>query len=237
MNACKPYPGKVSWLSVLLALALLCDLVAPAWKKISFFGSSGIASNERCGLDSFSEPSVAMAILRAEADRLFDTYVQQRDRDIPAKAVFAGRSVAESQEFGTGRHSNYDASSGVESEKRVVAPDTSIQSLEQLRREVQELKTDVDRKLLAIYSQRQSWPEFLNCYLEFLREAQQNSWAVEWAPCALVHSQSCGRTGEVVEALQHAILAHPDWKSARGLRTVLEQWGSANSPLVESPTQ
>jgi hypothetical protein len=194
MNAC--HPGKVncqSWLCLLLTLAMVWELAGPGLSSARFFAYSGIGSNDGCELDSFSEPSIAVAIIRTEADRLFN--------------------------------------------ERVVAPDANAQALEHLRQEIQDLKTDVNRKLLAVYSERGLGIEFLDRYLEFLREAPENPWVVSWAAYALVQAHRCGRSGEVVEALQHVILTHPEWKISRGLRAALEQWGPADCSLVEAPPQ
>ena len=77
----------------------------------------------------------------------------------------------------------------------------AISTIKQLQTNVARLKLELDRALLAIYASQQQTNQFLEQYLDFLREAPVYQLGA-WTPHALEVAHQSGRIDELVEALQ-----------------------------------
>jgi hypothetical protein len=71
---------------------------------------------------------------------------------------------------------------------------------------------------------------FLDSYLGLLREDTGAPDVVTWEWSALNCSRECGRTEELVDALQHAIRFHPELKTHHGLSETLDSWEHESRP-------
>lgn len=199
-----------------LLVAVVWDLGRPGYRC---FISSGAGERTGCELDAFSEPSIAAAILKQEVERVFNTYVHQRDLELDT--AFADRLVRGSRQPGAGLSPRDGPACEVAAARRAEGRTTTIQSLEHLRAEAEGLKCDLDCKLLAIHAETGLWPGFLDHYVRFVRESPDNPSVLTWARCALVQAQKSGRATEVVEALEQAARARSGLKTASGLRDFL----------------
>jgi hypothetical protein len=230
MSLCKDLPrleALRSGLYLLLLLAAVWQLAGNGWGRVAFSRTADAGAGACCQLDSFSQPAIASALLKEEAERLRSACGECWDRERQA----AGRRREPHRSTGDG----IDAIAVYNGENPSRRHVSLIQSMEQLRREVKELKTDLNRKLLGVYSESGLWAGFLDRYLEFLQETPENRYVVDWAPCALVHAQECGRTTEVEEALEHAARISSNANITRGLRTALAERGHKESPALGVP--
>jgi hypothetical protein len=202
--------------SVCLLGFVVWHLAHAGFKTSQFFTSSTITSEGVCQLDSFSEPSVAASILKQEAERLLGAYAQSRDQ----KAMELPQNVAQ-QGDPQGTNRNPSGLAGFECS----APFRStIEPLEKLHRNVQELNGDLDRKLMLVYYQNRRSGEFLDCYLHFFRAEPENAQVLTWAWSALGCAESCQRTDEVLDEFEHLLKYHPNFKTARGLKSTVAEW-------------
>jgi hypothetical protein len=207
---------------LVLLVFLVWQLGSACIKAIEFLRPSIAWAEGVCKLDSFSQPSLAAAILRQEAQRLLTAYVQgQQQLELTGKELEAcGRANAVQGPF-----------SRVASE-RSGADQLTIQPIEQFERTVCELSTELNRMLILAYFQNGSWNEFIDRYLISLHTEPESAVVVHWAWCALESSQDCDRTSEVLDEFEHLTRFHPQWKTARGLKSVLDEWRATDKPAA-----
>jgi hypothetical protein len=173
-------------------------------------------------LDSFSPPSVATAIVNQEADRLLLLYTEK----FPSQATRASDSAPYLSPAVGFRESPEIA-------KRCSGD--RARDLVEIHEAVRRLSTDLDRKFLMVYFREDSWNDFLDSYLRLLLTEPAIPDVVGWEWCALRCSQRCGRTDELVDALEHAVRFHPELKTRHGLRSVLDDWRACNASNLNSP--
>jgi hypothetical protein len=163
--------------------------------------------------DSFSEPSVACAILRQEGERLLSVYCEQwcAEQATQAGQAGAGRELA--------------AQPGTQA--------SVIQSLTGLDRQVQDFNFNLGLNLLVVYARQHLWNEFVDRYLQIVQERPGRGEIVTWARVALDCSQKCGRAEEVADVLEHVVRFHPELRTAEGLKTALAAWQTERSPGLE----
>ncbi len=210
------------------ALALLL-LVAAGWELRELgLGSRRLSSVSRAlemetpEFDGFSQPAVAAGILRQEAERLFQDYVEQHERESassptssPARLVL--QPVVAQVTTGGSRSRN--------SSPRMAR---AIQELEQLEATTSRLQRDLERKLLAVYSRNDYSNKVLDRYLELLSKPPDGE-ALVLAPQALEWSRSCGRSEELLDAIEHLCRFRPQSKDAAAMRAVLAAWAAQSS--------
>lgn len=213
----------------LVALALLLwRFAGDAARPVGFLQARDWDCNAPA-LDSFSESSVALAVLKQEADRLVSVYALDRDQAGASESahLLAGVPVGAQAEPAS-------RSSSLPAFHQPAAPETSaIKLMASLHAEVQELEADLNRDLIGAYCQNGSWNEFLDCYLRFVQQSSEQPGVAGWAPFALACAQKCGRAEEVADALRHVIRFHGNLRSAKGLRSVLSIWEAENSARQE----
>jgi hypothetical protein len=219
-------------LCLFLLLFIVWSLAGAGLGAARFFTSSCPPGQGLCELDSFSSPAIATAALREESEHLFSAYLSNRELETEAESVAdtahnsGSPEVRQAADHETGTFANQ-----TRKDPRQAA---TIRALEDMRREVQELKSDLDRKLLAIYSQRGRCLEFVDNYLDLVRNAPEDWLVAEWAAYAVIHSRCCGRFGEVVKALDEVIRTRPTLQTGRSLREVLDTL-STQDPANREP--
>ena len=152
-------------------------------------------------MDSFSEPSVGLAVLKQEAEQLMLESTQNR-------GLLEASQMVSSQ---TKRASGVEAS--------------ALESLAKLHSDVRDLGLDLNWKLMALYSQNDWCDEFLDCYLRSVQQAAESPAGLAvWTFYALDCARKCGRADEVADALRHIIRFQSRRGSVEGIRTALEEW-------------
>jgi hypothetical protein len=219
----------------LLVLPLVWLLAVVGYQTSQSWKLSSAPSDGPCELDSFSKPSLAAAILKQEAGRLFSAYLEQEEI----------REAAELR-LGSGRQPRQPASrrppgpdqgpsAGCGTAAALLAP--AIQPLARLRQETWELNMHLDGRLMEAYYQNHLWDAYLDCYLQLLQGAPENPLVPICARTALLVSEKSGRTDEVLDAMQHVTRFHRDVKTARGLKNAVEEWGMKNPQRLEVGAQ
>jgi hypothetical protein len=219
MNRGKDYVGTSGvrrFICLMVLLGVVWVLAGDRLRSLGGSSSHGVEDGNVGQFDSFSESALATAVLKREAESLLFAYTQSRDFGLDA-----AYRLGAVQQSGA---STADKSSIAASEGASAAQASIILSLEQLRGEIHERETDLDRKLMMAYYQSDRWNDFLDQYLRLSHESPRDSYVVEWAGCALGSARQCGRMDEIVQALE-ASPVHADPETVEALRTVLAEWG------------
>jgi len=170
-------------------------------------------------LDSFSQPAIAATILRQEAERLFDVYVDDWNLALEARDL--------------GQSEKPEARAGGTTSPRVMEVARAIESLALLHREASSLKADLDCKLLAICSEQCRDSDSVGYYMQLLHDAPGDLKVLQWAQEVLASAQRCGRKPEVLAGMVALIRSHPDLGIAPGLQSVLNEHGAATGTPFE----
>jgi hypothetical protein len=111
--------------------------------------------------DSFSRPSVAIALIKQEAERLLTDTIAHDDNHVMQTP--GANSLPP-------RRPNDSASDlmGTPSGDYPDSDDIVLQPLEHLQRNVENLDSDLDRKLMTVYSKQRLWSKFLDRYLHYV---------------------------------------------------------------------
>jgi hypothetical protein len=211
-------------LSLLLLVLLVWRLAGDGFKPDGLFGAADLAKSAPA-LDSFSEPSVGLAVVKQEAEQLMLAYAQSRDE------AAAGRSGPVHDGAATAGQAAPGSGGGLPAGfSRAAAREASaVKLMAQLDAEVQDLGIDLDLKLLATYAQNNSCNEFLDCYLRLAQQVAALPWVAVWSPQALECARKCGRAEEVTDALRHVICFQPNLHCAEWISGVLQRWGAQHS--------
>jgi hypothetical protein len=192
-------------------------------------------ANGAPALDSFSEPSVALAVLKQEAERLMLTYDERRAQAEAARSASSWNSVATRDRAALGLGSSWPAALNSPAARQAAA----LKRMLELHAEVQDLEFDLNQKLLTAYSQNASCNEFLDCYVRLVQQLPAPAAVALWTPYALEYARKCGRGEEVADALHHAIRFQQNPDNAKGTRPVqdikalLEKWEAENPQAPE----
>jgi hypothetical protein len=206
-------PKQYWWLLPFPLFALTGWRIAePVFKFTGHCRSYVPAQEQVCRFDSFSEPSIAAAVLRQEADRLLGAYLQEDPQNL---------------NFGPGSPNPTDPARPALGQCPIERS-PSIPAIQNLQKEVHALDSDLDRALMVIYFRERSWNNFLDCYLHFLQTDPQSAFVLILTRSALIGSENCGRTDEVLDALAHFTKLHGELKSTQLVRGMLEQWKAAH---------
>jgi hypothetical protein len=218
------------WAGFCLALTvLLVYRLAAVSAKTSDPLRPGDLLDDPTSFDAFSEPSVACAILRQEAERLLWVYREDWDREQASQRQRNGGDVEPGARPGAGQSTELLTTSA----NRSGLQTPSIESLRVLDAQVQDVQLSLTLKLLLVYADHQMWNEFVDRYLQLPREGPGRAKAALFVRLALDCSEKCGRTEEVVDALQHMVRFHPELKSSEGVKEVLAEWKIKRSPSRE----
>ena len=218
------------WAGFCLALTvLLVYRLAAVSAKTSDPLRPGDLLDDPTSFDAFSEPSVACAILRQEAERLLWVYREDWDREQASQRQRNGGDVEPGARPGAGQSTELLTTSA----NRSGLQTPSIESLRVLDAQVQDVQLSLTLKLLLVYADYQMWNEFVDRYLQLLREWPGRSDSALFVNLALEGAEKCGRTEELADALQHIARFHPELKSCDDLIAVLAEWKTKSPPGVE----
>jgi hypothetical protein len=181
-------------------------------------------------LDGFSRPAIAGAILQLEAERLFSEYLELHDQEWPPSPPGSPVRLGPQPAPGQGHAGDEEPQRGSAKTAR------AIEVLEELDATVSRLQCDLECKLLTVYSQNHLSDKFLDHYLLLLRERPDEDAAL-YAAQALKWSRSCGRTGEILDALEHSSRFRPQDKDAAALRATLDEWAIHSSSGPDGAAQ
>jgi hypothetical protein len=195
-----------------LVLPLVGLLAVAGYQTSRSWTLSSDLSVGPCELDSFSKPSLAVAILKQEAGRRFYACME-RQPPVPDQGPSDGSRAAAALQ----------------------AP--GIQPLAKLRQQTRELNVDLDSMLLNACDEKGLWNAYLDCYLQLLQGASEAPLVLNCARNALLISDKCGRTEEVLDAMRHVTRFHRQLKTAEGLRSLVEEWATKNPRSFEVGAQ
>ncbi len=217
------------WAGLCLALLVPLALRLPAVaSKASESAGPEEFCEAPCFIDSFSEPSVACAILKQEADRLLQRCWWDHDRALVALEGPDGGAqpaVAPTARPGTDRPDR----PGEGSDSQAAA----VQPLRALDRQVQDVQLNLTRNLLVAFLNQGLWSEYVDRYLQLVQATPGRSEVTIHARSALDCARKCGRVEEVLDALQHVIRYHPELRTAQGLKDVLAEWKTGSLSSLE----
>jgi hypothetical protein len=215
----------------LLLLAVLGWQLAEHGTNLGWCFEALDLANSAPALDSFSGPSVGLAVLKREADQLMAVYAGNKQEARPSWAAsFHERAATGSHAVPASTHSSPAAL-----EAPVARAASALKLIAKLHGEVQDLEVDLDWKLMTAYCQNHSCDEFLDCYLRLVPRAPQRPWVMLWRWYALECARKCGRAEEIADALNHVVRFQQNLYSARErgalleMRAALEEW-EANQP-------
>jgi hypothetical protein len=198
--------GRGKWQAPLLCCLLALQLSEVEFGLPALRGLRASTAEEVPEIDSFSQPDLALSVLKHHSQNLFFAYTA----DVPPRnggwnsGVIPLLPTMQSPE---------PSGQGEVSARR---------SLCQLRPQMREVYEDLLLKLLAVHYQNQSWNEFLDCYLELLAVGPNSLGLVTWTRPALVCSATCGRKKELVDALEHFARFSSNGKIVGRFQDVLE---------------
>ena len=187
------------------------------------------SANSEPALDSFSEPSVGLAVLKQRAAELMLAYAKNREQAEAPPAAPLQEGAAIGNRAAPGSISSSPAAFHLPA-----APEASaLKGFLTLRAEVRDLDFDLDRKLMSVCSLNGWYDEFLDCYLRLVAQMSlDHQPGIEvWTLYALGCAQKCGRTEEVSDALHHAIRFYPSLPGIHAMRTALDEWETEHLPV------
>jgi hypothetical protein len=213
---------------LLLVALLLWRLAGDGFNPSWLFGAPEFAKGAPA-LDSFSEPSVGLALVKQEAAQLMLAYTESREE---AKASQSG-PLDDNAATGAPAGPTSGTSSPAAFNSPAAREASTIKLIAKLHGEVLDLENDLDRKLTTAYYQNASCNEFLDCYLRLLQQTPGSSWVALWLRYALECAGKCGRAEEVADALHHVIQFQQNLPSAEAIRAALENWEAQDPPSPE----
>jgi hypothetical protein len=212
-----------------IAVPLLYRMAVASLDTSEGSGGSKDLVKEPALLDSFSEASVACALLKQEANRLLLMYGEKRDQQKASQAPEMQERQTPAMRLDKTEFATSTARGRGLSEWQL----PEAQSLLALDARIWELHLDLSRKALKVYLDRHCWNHFVDRYLQIVRESPERLEAhiyfVEGLDCA----EKCGRTGEVIGAVQQTIKAHPELRSLDALNEALADWKAVHRPDPE----
>jgi hypothetical protein len=160
-------------------------------------------------LDSFSEPSVACALLKQEADRLLLVYSDKRNLEAVSQQVETPSRLEVAKQI----HLRGARTCVATSRNPPGSQIPEMQALLDLDQRVCELHLDLSRKALKIYLDEQLWDRFVDRYLQIVGE-WPDRWEVRtYFADALECAEKCGRAKELASALGQLSQAHPELRT------------------------
>jgi hypothetical protein len=219
----------------LLLLALLVwRLAGDGFDSNLLFGAADSA-NSAPALDSFSEPSVGLAVLKQRAAELMLVYNQHMDQVKAPPAAPSQEGAAIGNRTAPGSITSSSAAFHLPAAPEVSA----LKGFLALRAKVRDLDFDLDRKLMRVCCLNGWYDEFLDCYLRLIAQMplDHQPGIQVWTLYALGCAQKCGRAEEVADALHHAIRFYPSLPGTHAMREALDQWEAEHLPVSEDRQQ
>ena len=201
---------------------------------VSLNGSRGLETGdllkEPAPLDSFSEPSVACALLEQEASRLLLVYCAKRDRE---EASLLAETRGRVELAALPEETDEATAPPAASRKLPGSQTPELRSLLALDAQVLDLHLALSRKVLKVYVDQHLWNQFVDRYQEIIRESPERGEVNSYFRCALDCAEKCGRAEELVDVLQRLIQVHPELGRLVSLKEPLADWKAAHPPGPE----
>ncbi len=209
--------NKLIWLSLLLMLVLLWPLSGVRFGPAQVSESTALLTDDLPALDSFSGPAIATAILQRQVEILFLACLRTNEARRLAEGIRTAAIPHPQTQTGERRFSS-DQAQGIQ-----LAGGESLFTLDgRLRR----LRAELLQDLLAVHYQNRSWNDFVNAYLELLAVEPDKVGMAFWTRSALACSHLCGRTDEVLDAVQRIARFSKNPKTVVRLQAVLADWSA-----------
>jgi hypothetical protein len=220
-----------------LMLVAFVLVTANTVRCVRTFAPASDTSEIWADLDSFSEPGLAQAVLRRDAEKLLINYtdsynVYLQDFDSWRRSYTAWLSATGLSDS-TANANRYAADHG---KRPDFATDAWIlrfrTSLSDLR--ATQTVEELEHSLLLMYQRNGLWPEFVGLFLDIVRKCPSNPDIVTWAEPALRHAHDCGKADQVLAYLQLAAQTESGYLPT-SLAPILKRWGQpthGEPPLV-----
>src|SRR5208337_1342079 len=217
MKSMKARPNLAVCLCLLFVAVLVWRLAADGLNPNRLFGLPA-SSKSVPALDSFSEPSVGLALLKQRAAELVSAYQENRNH--------ARVRQSEPSQAGTAKGAGVTPSpisTYLTAFNRPAPPEVpALREFMQLRAEIRDLDLDLDWELMEVYCLNRWDDQFLDCYLRLVAQlpADHPPGISVWTLYALRCAQRCGRAEEVADALRRVIRFQPNLHSTQAIRKV-----------------
>jgi hypothetical protein len=217
--------------SCLILVALLSWRLAADGFNANWLFGPPVSAKSVPALDSFSEPSVGLALLRQRAADLMFAYQEDRNQSRAPQS----EPLQEGTATGTGARPSPISSSLIAFNRPAPPEVPALREFWQLRAELRDLDLDLDWKLMGVYCMNGWDDQFLDCYLRLVTQLPlEHKPGIEvWTPYALGCAEKRGRAQEVTDALHHAIRFHPTLPGTRAMKEGLDQWETEHRPVSE----
>jgi hypothetical protein len=194
-------------------------------------------------LDSFSEPDIAVAVLKKHAQELRETCTFEinlaRERDL--RAHWTLKTPPQhylDQPLEQPLNRMRSASDAMPISSRESGSASAFQAglaqwIPRLRAELKrQSQAAADAELAHMYlmlcKAGGQWEAFLDVYLGMLIASPEHNDVPSWAPVALSQARFYGRTEEILDALQHMIRFHRDRDAAARIQVAVDRWLACN---------
>ena len=205
-------------------------LIIVVWQLSNYYrgparlpGSYVSMDEDAVQLDSFSEPAVAMSILKQQVANLHAAY--SLGENVINEALWLSRGAqvslngtATTNNSQAAAPSSLNAEGGRNGQSR---GDPAPWPLAELQARIRALHGELLQTSLFIQFQQQAWNDYLDSYLALLRVAPEQSDVVLLGRAALACAGSCGRTDEVLDALRHFARFSQDSKTVARVQALL----------------
>jgi hypothetical protein len=229
------FASEQSRICLLLMLTAAVLLVANVARTVHTFAPASDTANTWPQLDSFSEPALAEAVIRSDAEKLlinysdcYDAYLQSLDswkRNYAAWLAASGLSDSPTQarryETETWKKPTFSMATWISQFKATLSALREQPAVESL-----------EHTLLLLYERDGRWSDFIDLYLDIIRKSPENVDVVGWAEAALRHAGECGRADQVLAYLRFAAKYYPRNLQAN-LTPVLKHF--SQSDRIDSP--
>ena len=216
-----------AWLCLLL-------LIMVVWQLSGFhFGPARVSrpyvsmDEDAVELDSFSEPAVAMSILKRHVENLYAATALRENAANealwPAESTHVARTAADSVNWEAAESSSLHAERGRDGQSR---GDPARWALAELQGRIRALHGELLQKSLLIQFHQHAWNDFLDSYLDLLRVVPEQSDVVLLGRAALACAGTCRRTDEVLDALRHFARFSQDSTTVARMQDLLAEWSA-----------
>ena len=218
---------KTSRAGFYLVLVLVVGLLAgTAVKLADLMFSYPDTLDSTLDLDSFSEASIARAILKKHAQSLILASVA--DRETLYYIVTQPKAGDLICTANTNSTAGYPAQDEARLKSRI---DHWIEQHQTELKKQKEIWAEcpLEYELLLLYKTNHRWEEFVDCYLNLLGATPNHHIVTTWVREALTYSGACGRTEELLDALQHLARFHRDPSVVEKIKAILARWETENN--------
>ena len=162
-------------------------------------------------IDSFSEPAIALAVLKLKVDRVFQDCIQDWDARYPNPSGASGSAPPQA--------------------------DTPLARLQQLHQQIEALASDVDDKLMTVSARQGRANDFVERYLDRLSARSDNGSVGLLASTALLFAERCQRTAELLHAMEEFSAFHPELKPSLKLERAVDEWRAKAAGSLDERSQ